>query len=507
MYSILNKNEIKINNEAPSFFINLNLNQVLDSIIKNEEDKNIKKYFYSPLNNIEDINYRLDVFKELDRKEFYVTFNSCFGRLRKVYERYKANEYEVSTSWDGKKTLVRIINTYIEAIEDLYKELINDKEIKSEAILELIKYIDSFQKSNEFINLITDVNKLGEIVSKIRYTMVFNGCDIYVSPFDPEHDKDFEPFVKDALRDFEWESTKEFNYSVNEMTSSKLIDHNVLEALSHLYKNEFKNVSDFCKKYEKFYNEDLYKIVSDTKFYLLYDLFMDKIKSANLTFAYPNFINDYKEECIDLYDLALANRLVVRKEEIVLNSYNLSDNERIMIISGPNQGGKTTFARALGEIHYLASLGLPVPARFASLHLVKNICTIFKTEEEMESLNGKLQSELILVQEIMDKIDEDSFIIFNEIFASTTSLDGYELSKNIINIIKEKGSFAIFITFIDELSSSSDITVAYRSNVLKDNPMIRTYKITKEETDGKAYANAISKKYHLSYDEIRRRIK
>ena len=207
MYSILNKNEIKINNEAPSFFINLNLNQVLDSIIKNEEDKNIKKYFYSPLNNIEDINYRLDVFKELDRKEFYVTFNSCFGRLRKVYERYKANEYEVSTSWDGKKTLVRIINTYIEAIEDLYKELINDKEIKSEAILELIKYIDSFQKSNEFINLKTDVNKLGEIVSKIRYTMVFNGCDIYVSPFDPEHDKDFEPFVKDALRDFEWEST------------------------------------------------------------------------------------------------------------------------------------------------------------------------------------------------------------------------------------------------------------------------------------------------------------
>lgn len=506
MYDILFKKEVKLNNEMPSFFINLNLNQVLDTIYKNEDDKQLSKYFYTPVD-IENIIYRQDLFKELDKREFFVEFNAFFGRLKRIYERYKDNEYEVNTSWDGKKNLIKLINLYIEAIDEYYNILKNNNDIKSEAIISLRQYLKEFTENIAYINLKKEINIIGEMVSKIRYTMVFKGCDIYISPFDETKDKDFSPYVQDALKGFEWESQKEYNYSVNEIASSKLIDHNILEALSKIYKNEFKIINEFCKKYNNFYDENLYKIVIDSRFYITYYNFMEKFKSLDLPFSYPEFINNYNEECNDLYDLALAIRLSYRKENVVLNSYNLDGNERVIIISGPNQGGKTTFARALGEIHYLASLGMQVPARYAKLKVISNIYTIFKTEEELDTLNGKLQNELVMVKDVIDKMDSNSFLIFNEIFASTTSLDGYDLSKNIINIIKEKNAMAIFITFIDELSKVSDITVAYRSNVRADNPMIRTYKITKEETDGKAYASAISKKYHLTYDEIRGRLK
>ena len=150
---------------------------------------------------------------------------------------------------------------------------------------------------------------------------------------------------------------------------------------------------------------------------------------------------------------------------------------------------------------------MKVPGTYAKLHLIDSLYTIFKTEEEMETLNGKLQSELVMVLDLMKKATSDSFLIFNEIFASTTSLDGYELTKKLIDSIEKIGCMCLFITFIDELANISKITTPMRSNVSKENPMIRTYKITKEESNGKAYANAISLKHHLSYDEIRRRIK
>ena len=340
----------------------------------------------------------------------------------------------------------------------------------------------------------------------MRYTLVFNGCDIYVSKY-IEEDKDFTPFISDALKGFNWDSKREFNYTVNEMVSSRLIDHNVLNCLSKIYKEEFKALQAFCHLYKNFYDLDLYRIVLEAKFYTSVHFYFEKLESTGLQFCYPEFTPDFNEESIDSFDLALAYRLMNRGEKIVTNSYSLNENERAIILSGPNQGGKTTFARQLGELHYFALLGIKVPGSYARLHLIDSLYTIFKTEEAMESLNGKLQSELVMVHDIINKATKDSFLIFNEIFASTTSLDGYELTKKLIDSIEKIGCMCLFITFIDELSSISKITVAMRSNVSKENPMIRTYKITKEESNGKAYANAISLKHHLAYDEIRRRIK
>ena len=503
-YSILFKNEYELNKNMPDFFVNINADQVVNNILR--DDNGNLPIFYTPLKSEEDIKYRQDIFKDLDNRDVYVEYNSAISRLKKIYESFKANEYEANTSWAGKRTLLKQIDAYIKTINSFRDFLSTSDLIKSEGLKNLCKYLIEFTSKNEYKELEKNLETVKNIVNGMRYTLVFNGCDIYVSKY-IEEDKDFTPFISDALKGFNWDSKREFNYTVNEMVSSRLIDHNVLNCLSKIYKEEFKALQAFCHLYKNFYDLDLYRIVLEAKFYTSVHFYFEKLESTGLQFCYPEFTPDFNEESIDSFDLALAYRLMNRGEKIVTNSYSLNENERAIILSGPNQGGKTTFARQLGELHYFALLGIKVPGSYARLHLIDSLYTIFKTEEAMESLNGKLQSELVMVHDIIGKATKDSFLIFNEIFASTTSLDGYELTKKLIDSIEKIGCMCLFITFIDELSSISKITVAMRSNVSKENPMIRTYKITKEESNGKAYANAISLKHHLAYDEIRRRIK
>ncbi len=191
---------------------------------------------------------------------------------------------------------------------------------------------------------------------------------------------------------------------------------------------------------------------------------------------------------------------------VVFNTLELSGVERVFVVSGPNQGGKTTFARTFGQLHHLASIGCPVPGTDVQTYLFDRIFTHFEREEDVERLSGKLEDDLVRIQDILVQATPKSILIMNEIFTSTALNDARYLGTQIMERVIALDLFCVFVTFVDEIASMGDSVVSVMSTIVPDNPAQRTFRVVRAPANGLAFAMALAEKHGLSYSRLKERM-
>jgi DNA mismatch repair protein MutS len=490
--------------EAPVFFADLNLDQVIDAITADKQEYNLKPLFYTSLNDTDTIIYRQEIARDLENEILLKNIKS-FSLKMSAMRRYLAMIDKLYYNHHKEGWFLEAVDIYCEAINCFAHDL-SLIDLKSRGLMAFRAYLTNYAKSARFTSILAETKKLKTDLSSIKYCIIINGRCVKIRKYESEID--YSPVVEETFERFKQGTVKDYRSKLPIGSGMSHVEARILDFVAKLYPGIFLNLDNYCAENSNFPDETIIVFDREIQFYVAYLDYIAKFQRTGLSFCYP-LISDKNKEIYnyEFFDLALADKLVTKNFSIVSNDFYLKDKERIFIVSGPNQGGKTTFARAFGQLHYLAGLGCPVPGREARLFLFDNIFTHFEKEEDIRNLRGKLQDDLIRIHYILNHATSNSIIIMNEIFTSTTLRDAVFLGKKVMERIMQLDLLCVWVTFVEELASFSEKTVSMVSTVIPENPALRTYKIVRKHADGLAYAISIAEKYRLTHDCLKERIK
>lgn len=150
----------------------------------------------------------------------------------------------------------------------------------------------------------------------------------------------------------------------------------------------------------------------------------------------------------ELYDPCLALSI---GGPVTGNSVS-ADGINILIITGANQGGKSTFLRSTGLAQMMMQSGMFVAAESFSADIRSGLFTHFKREEDRALESGKLDEELARMNDIAGALREDSLVLFNESFSATNEREGSEVARQIVHALDETRVRVHFVTHLYEFA-------------------------------------------------------
>ncbi len=488
---------------TPAYFPDLNLDQVAAALLSGGHALHLETFFTSVLSGVEAVHYRQEVVRDLAKDEvlgLVRRFVEAMRRMREHNTRVDQSRHRLQKH----ALFLKSVEFYCDAVIALADD-IGRVSVESRGLRGLQEAVRAYVASGEFTDLHTDASALRESFSHVRYSIRVRGAHVSVSKYADQPDYGEE--VRSIFARFQ---QQEVPVHAEERSSSAqlgFVEGGILDGVEGLYPDLFAKRATFYARRDEFLDATLGRFDREVQFYLAWFDLIRPLRVAGLPFCLPVVSEESHETSVEgTFDLALALQLVAEGGQVVENDIRLEGAERLLIVTGPNSGGKTTYARMFGQLHHLAALGLPVPGRRARLLVPDQIFTHFQREEELATLRSKFEDELVRAREFLQEATSRSVIVLNESFGSTSLSDAIHVATSVVSSILELDCIGVYVTFIDEIASLGEGTVSMVSQISPEDPAKRTFVLHRAVADGRAHAWAIADKHGLSHERLMKRL-
>jgi hypothetical protein len=420
----------------------LKLDLVFESMADGDESlkKICENVLLAPVTDIHAIKARQEVLQDALMNNNF--FNRIYHLTSEVLDRVNAFDEIIKPKYDhdipiSKKIITHndIAQIYISYLKKMYEELQNVTGLKAERCINFISEFKSIY-SKEFMNAASQQLEKMEVLKTNAMVVLGGHFGVGMKLTDVQM---HEIQKKDGLK-----NSSRISIGIQRVKKYQILLENIplcnneREMLDAGLSGVLKIIVEFNRKMRLVFEE----CQKQFGFFVGAVNLFNSLKASGLTICYPSIHQDSKEtQFEDLVDVGI----VLKGEKAIPNTVE-AKSKKIWIITGANQGGKTTFLRSIGLAQLMAQAGLFVTAKNYNCNVYQGIFTHFPDEEDKVLKSGLLDQELKKVNTIINKIKPNSMILMNESFSTTTEFDACYLADEIIMGFHECNITTLFVT-------------------------------------------------------------
>jgi len=455
-FDLLYPNEEKRQQDRRNVHINENLIQDLqlkelveNSVISREEyDVLCAEILYLPTDR-EVITFRQEILTDLTENPMFI--KNCLDFCSHLKDNVPRKRVNI---WESSEPVHKILQEHIAVLRANYLTVCSANlkaAFRSETLSRLVEFLEGEEynaRLEEIIGLLEEVLAAGAVGYQVKYTYGQAMDMVTVQRLFRENS-----YIWKEKGILKWKTADE-DYLIS--AEGNLILRN---NLNEIYSKTLVKLCDFASRLNGALVGAFKRMRQELMYYQAGVKLLSMYRKLGIPACIPR-AESGRDGCMEFIELYPVRLLAKCSRdwcsghilEIQNNDY-VNEKGKIGVITGCNSGGKTTFLQALGTAQVFLQLGFFVPARSCRANAAPYIGSLFSNVEDIQTVHGKLEQELMEIRQLAESLKEGSLILMNEILSTTSEEEGTELMAEVLGAFSRTHSNILFVTHLSRLAS------------------------------------------------------
>ena len=503
--------------------------------------------------------FRSGVFEDILRfPEIRERMMKLLDRIKMFYDYGVVNRHEGDEAgiWDLMHRLEEY-HDYILTVEAI-RECLAEKALASEGLINLRDTVDRIYREQGFAALKKDVEEMRVTASEIRsLTVGINLNDRFEAISMGLVSVNGKPFVKSGLlknflasvnprdevrKEADWDGSASFYpanaevgliESIGQIVETSVVLRNPLAAMSlaripaadgssnvprqmdsaatMLTSRISRKLKATLAQYLNVSVREMADLIPELVFYTRWAEYIEKKQKEGWRFCKPEVRPEKAGaagmEAKGFYNLKLLDSGT--PETTVPNDLSFDAEKRVYILTGANRGGKTTVTQAVGQLFILAQSGIRVPAESFRYDPADRVLTHFPADEDKTLDLGRLGEECRRFRDMFVLCTENSLLLLNETFSTTSFEEGYFIAADAVRAILGRGIRTIYNTHMHKLAQDLDTAINTGETEGKAVSLVaetrgkeHSFRVVIAPPEGQSFARDIAEKYGVTYESL-----